>query len=292
MTTYSEYNPIVVFVYYIAVAGLAMFIMNPVLLAVSLFGAVVCYGLKSRGKRDRSVLYFVVLFILLAVINPLFHHNGVTVLFVMNDNPVTLEAFLYGITASTMVISVLFWFRSFSAVMTGDRLLYVFGRVSPKFSLMISMAIRYIPLFARQTAKIRAARRAIGAYADETLWDRVRGGVKVFISLTGWSLENGITTADSMEARGYGSGKRSFFSRYVFGKKDLAVLALIMGLSGAVIFWKATGQLDLDFYPSVRGELFGRGAVVAYICYFALTLLPLIGEVLEREKWRSLKSKI
>ncbi|MCR5824767.1 MAG: energy-coupling factor transporter transmembrane protein EcfT [Lachnospiraceae bacterium] len=292
MTEYSEYNPIVTFVYFLAVAGLAMFIMNPVLLTVSLLGSVVCFCLKRNKGEKANVLIFVGLFVVLALINPLFHHNGVTVLFLINDNPITLEALAYGVTASVMVISVLFWFRSFSALMTGDKLLYVFGRFSPKFSLMISMALRYIPLFAERSKKIKDARRAMGAYEEENLWDSVKGGVKVFISLTGQSLEKGIITADSMEARGYGSGKRTFFSRYVFKKKDGIALVLILLLTAAVMAAKMAGVLDFSFYPAAEGELFSVWAVGAYACYGVLTLLPLMSEITEREKWRYLRSKI
>lgn len=274
------------------VAGLSMFIMNPVLLAISLFGAILCFASRRQGEKDRSIPAFVGLFLLLALLNPLFHHNGVTVLFLINDNPITLEALFYGLTSSTMVIAVIFWFRSFSRMMTGDRLLYVFGKVSPKFALMLSMALRYIPLFARQARKIKDARRAMGAYEEENLWDSVRGGVKVFVSLAGWSLENGIVTADSMEARGYGSGRRTFFSRYVFGKKDWITLLIIIVLSGTVIAGKIMGCLDFEFYPKAEGELFSKGALLSYACYFVLTILPLIDRIAEREKWKFLESKI
>ncbi len=274
------------------VAGPVMFIMNPVLPASSLFGAVICFALRERREKDRSIAAFVLLFLLLALLNPLFHHNGVTVLFLINDNPITLEALFYGLTSSTMVIAVIFWFRSFSRLMTGDRLLYVFGKASPKFALMLSMALRYIPLFAEQARKIKTARRAMGAYEEENLWDTVRGSVKVFVSLAGWSLENGIITADSMEARGYGSGKRTFFSRYVFGKKDWLALLIIAVSSGGVIAGKIFGCLDFEFYPKAEGDLFSKGALLSYACYFVLTILPLIDRIAEREKWKYLESKI
>lgn len=292
MTPLSGYNPIVIFLYFTAVAGLAMFIMNPVILLLSLLGAVVTFGIMNRGKKAGHIWVFVFLFIFLAILNPLFHHNGVTVLFLMNDNPITLEALIYGFTASTMVIAVIFWFRSFSVLMTGDRLLYVFGKASPKFSLMISMALRYIPLFARQAKKIKQARRAMGAYEDENLWDSLKSGVKVFVSLAGWSLENGIITADSMEARGYGSGRRTFFSRYSFKRKDTMAAVVIILLCIPVIWAKAVHSLDFTFYPEATGDLLSTGAIVSYACYFLLTVLPLVDETAEREKWRLLRSKI
>lgn len=43
-----------------------------------------------------GIAFYVSMFLLVAVTNPLFSHNGVTPLFYLNGNPVTLEAFVYG----------------------------------------------------------------------------------------------------------------------------------------------------------------------------------------------------
>lgn len=154
MRTFAEYNPIAVAVYFLAVAAIPMFSMNPVILLLSFIGAVLLYFIRNGMKNGRTHMYSLLLFIVMALINPLVSHNGVTVLFVMNDNPVTLEALIYGIAASAMIISVLYWFRSFSQIMTGERLLYVFCALSPKLALVLSMALRYVPLFGSQTKKI------------------------------------------------------------------------------------------------------------------------------------------
>ena len=51
--------------------------------------------------RKKAILsdmgFYLPLFLLVAVTNPLFSHNGVTPLFFMNGNPVTLEAVVYGV---------------------------------------------------------------------------------------------------------------------------------------------------------------------------------------------------
>ncbi len=292
MRVYSEYNPIVVFVYFMTVTGLAMFIMNPVILAISLLNAVICFLVTSDGRKSTSGLMFVLMFVVLALLNPLFHHNGKTVLFLINDNPITMEAFVYGVTAATMVISVIYWFRSFSLVMTGDKLIYVFGRFSPKLSLMFYMTLRLIPLYARQAKRIKDARRAVGAYEGDNLWAEIKNGIKIFISLAGWSLENGIVTADSMEARGYGSGHRTSFARYVFDKRDFAALTLILILGTVVVLGKATDVLSFTFYPEMKEIPLSLHAVSAYISYFVLTVLFWTNEIAERRKWKYLRSKI
>jgi energy-coupling factor transport system permease protein len=292
MTALSEYNPIVIAIYFLSVAGLAMFIMNPVLLFVSFFGSLLVFYTLNRGKKDRSKGMFLLLFLLLGLLNPIFHHNGTTVLFVVNDNPITTEALAYGFTSATMVVSVIYWFRGFSTLMTSDKLLYVFGKISPKFSLMLSMALRYIPLFANKFRQIKAARKALGLYRQDNIPDTLKSNLKAFVALGGWSLENGIVTADSMEARGYGSGRRSFFSRYSFKKKDLIAVTVTLLPVLAVIGIKLSGSLDFVFYPEMSGKLLNKGALWAYACYTGLMMLPLISDAAEREKWKSLRSKI
>ena len=96
MRSFENANPLALAVYFFAVSGISMFCMNPLLLFLSLTGAVLYYFVRSGRKRMKSHLWSLGLFLVLVVLNPLVSHNGVTVLFVLNHNPVTLEAAVYG----------------------------------------------------------------------------------------------------------------------------------------------------------------------------------------------------
>ena len=292
MRAFENCNPIAVAVYFLAVAGIAMFCMNPLLLSVSLMGAIFFFILRNGRKHGKSHLVWLLMFLVMALVNPLVSHNGVTVLFVLNDSPITLEATLYGITASGMVIAVMYWFRSFTQVMTSDKLLYLFGKLSPKLALVLSMGLRYVPLFARQTKKINDTQTALGLYKEDNIIDRVRGGLRVFSVMVTWSLENGIVTADSMTARGYGTGKRSHFSIFRFRRSDFALLTATMILAALTIVSIGVGALDFTFYPSLKFADLTEMSYVGYISYGALVSLPIIVEAEEKIKWKYLKSKI
>ena len=93
MRSLGDYNPIAVAVYFVTVSMIAAFCMNPILLFLSLSGAVALFAAQSRGRGIRTHLGFLGLFLLVALINPITSHNGVTVLFVINDAPITAEAF-------------------------------------------------------------------------------------------------------------------------------------------------------------------------------------------------------
>lgn len=292
MRGFSEYNPIVSAIYFIAVTGIAMFSTNPILLGLSLLGAILLFFIRNGRKHGKSHLAYGSLFVVMAFINPLVSHNGVTVLFVVNDAPVTLEALLYGIVLSGMVIAVLYWFRSFTQIMTSDRLLYLFGKLSPKLALVLSMGLRYVPLFSRQAVKIDHAQTALGLYKDDNIIDRMRGRIRVFSVMVTWALENGIVTADSMSARGYGVGRRSHFSIFRMRRADwgLLIATIVLGvLTGLSI---ADGALAFAFYPSVKMAELSPAAVTGYISYAILVLIPTFIEAEEKIKWKYLKSKI
>jgi len=283
---FADYNPIAIFIYFFAAAGFAMFTADPVILALSLTGSVLFFIFRNGRKELRSHLFFFFLFIIMSLINPLFYHNGVTVLFVMNDNPVTLEALLYGISSAAMIVSVLYWFRSFTQIMTGDKLLYLFGSVSPKLSLILSMALRYIPLFGKQAKKTDAAQKGLGLYKEDNISDRIRGGTRVFSVMVTWALENGIITADSMTARGYGIGRRTFFALYKFRKSDLGLILISLGLLAAAASGTGFGVISFEYYPAIKMAPVTAASVFTYAAYGLLAFIPTIIEAEESIKWK------
>lgn len=292
MRTFEEYNPMVTAVYFFAVSGIVMFCRNPVLLLTSLFGALLYYFMRNKLHNAKTHLFSLGLFLVMILINPLVSHNGVTVLFLINHNPITLEATVYGIASGVMVLAVLYWFSSFTQLMTSDKLLYLFGKLSPKLALVLSMGLRYVPLFSKQTVKINQTQTALGLYKDDNIIDRYKGGLRVFSVMITWALENGIITADSMTARGYGIGKRSHFSLFRFRRSDITLLGIVTALFAFTLISIGSGAVDFAYYPAIQGTDLSPSALLGYLSYGILTLLPAIIEAEEKFKWKYLQSKI
>ncbi len=290
MRRFEDYNPVAAAVYFLAAAGIGMFSMAPVMLLLSLCGALLCQGLLGEGGKWRVHLYTLALFVGMMLINPLISHNGVTVLFVMNHNPVTLEALLYGAAAAGMIVSVMYWFRSFTLVMTSDKLLYIFGTLSPKLALMLSMALRYVPLFTQQAAKVSRSQKALGLYREDNLIDRMKGGMRVFSVMVTWTLENGIITADSMAGRGYGVGRRSRYAIFRWTRNDWLLLLSTL-LLAALTLWGTAAQ-HFAYYPAITSSPLTARGLTGYAAYGLLTLLPAIITGKEAIQWRILQSKI
>lgn len=290
MRRFQDHNPVAVAVYYLAAAGACMFTMEPAMLVISLVGALVSLGVVGELTRWRMHLYTLLLFAAMALINPLVSHNGVTVLLVINHNPVTLEALLYGIAAGGMIVAVMYWFRAFTAVMTTDKLLYIFGSLSPKLALMLSMALRYVPLFTQQVHRVSQSQKALGLYKEDNIIDRMRSGMRIFSVMVTWTLENGIITADSMTARGYGTGRRSRFTIFRWTRQDVLLLVFTLLLTAGTIAGLA--ERSVTYYPMVSIPPVNARALTGFVCYGLLTWLPAIITGKEALKWRILRSKI
>lgn len=292
MRELNRYNPFVLFFYFAFTAGIAMFSVDPVILTLSFAGSIALYCVMKKGFHIREHKFAIIVFLLTALINPLVRHSGVTVLFVLNDNPVTLEALVYGITAGEMIVSALYWFGVFSELMTSDKLLYLFGTLSPKTALLLSMTMRYIPLFNEQVKKTEQVQGALGLYKDDNLIDTVRGKIRIFSVMVTWALENGIITADSMSARGYGIGKRSYYSEYRMRKSDITAISVVVMLSTAVVASSASGALDFDYYPHLETISTDVINISAYAAYAILVFMPTVLRITEEVKWKYLQSKI
>lgn len=290
MKPLEQANPLAAFVYFLCVVLAVAFTLNPVMLAISFAGAA-AFLLASGKVRGKTALLYFGMLLVMSLINPLFNHNGATVLFIMNNNPVTLEALIYGVCAAFMIITVLCWLKIFALIMTADKLLCLFGTASPKLALLFSMTVRYVPLFARQTKKVALAQRGLGLTGDDSIPARIHSGMRIFSIMVTWGLENGIITADSMTARGYGTGKRTFYSPFRFTRQDAIFTALTLLLFGINIFVTAAGFSDFEFYPHFSARAISPAAVASYVAYAMLSLLPSFIRIKENIVWKYRKGK-
>ena len=176
--------------------------------------------------------------------------------------------------------------------MTSDKLLYLFGKVIPRLGLVLSMALRFIPMFLRQMKKVRSAQKTMGLYSSRGIVDKLRSQGRVFIAMISWSLENSMETASSMKARGYGRGKRTDFSLFRFTPRDGILLAVSASLIGITVAGMATRVTAFSFYPRISTLELSPFSTAVYIAFGALSLLPVALEVREAILWTYYRSKI
>ncbi len=293
MRAFGNYHPLVLMTYFLSVLFVSMFVQNPVLQLSALLGGCAFSVILSRRRQVLSdFAFYAPMFLMVAITNPLFSHNGVTPLFFLNGNPVTLEAFIYGAAIAVTVIGVMLWCKCYGAIMTSDKFLYLFGKAIPKLSLILSMALRFIPMFRRQMKRVSRAQKAMGLYSSKSYTDRIKSALRVFTAMISWSLENSIETADSMKARGYGIKGRSSFSLFRFHANDGVLLAVCAVLLSVTLAGHALSRLDFYYYPRISEIPLTPFAVFVYISFGILSFCPFIIEVKEALIWKYYVSKI
>lgn len=292
---FSEYHPLVNFLFFVLVFGFGCMVSHPVLQLLSLFVAIIYAKKLFSPAVFRSSWHFLLpSAVMIALINPAFQHRGLTILcYLPSGNPLTLESILYGIFSAISFSAIFLWFGILHEVFQSDKFIYLFGKIIPAFSLLLSMALRFLPRFKENFDAIKEAQLDLGLYRGEKKSKRkIKLAFSVFSATVTNALENAIETSDSMKSRGYGLKGRTFYSPYQFTGRDRYALFWLF-FCGLILFCASlSGAFSWRWYPSVRGTLFETKNICLEIFYFALLFTPLWIDGREERKWKSLRSKI
>lgn len=294
--TFSGYHPLVNFAHFTAVIAFAMVFIHPVCLILS-FGCAFSYAVYLKGQKAlrAALIYALPMTLVAALINPAFNHEGATILaYLPSGNPLTLESIVYGVVAALLLITVVIWFVCFSIIITSDKFVYLFGRIIPMLSLVLSMSLRFVPRFIEQGKIVSNAQKCVGQdVSNGNILQRVRRRIKILSIIVTWALENAIETADSMKSRGYGLPGRTAFSIYRFDRRDACALAFIALCVMLTIAGSVTGELYFRYFPTIKGvDTAVLPLSVGYsAAYFALGAMPLILNLTEDYHWRHMALK-
>lgn len=271
MRTLERAHPLVCFAWLGFVLGITIFTRNPLLLSESLFFAVIACALSGRLN---AVIFLPAAVI--ALINPLFSARGATALFFIGDSAYTLEGLAYGAAFALLLCAALLWSGVSARFIPSDKFLWLFGSILPSAALTLSCALRFVPLFIRRTALFTAARH------DGSL----KGRLKAFSAALGYSAEEAIACADSMRSRGYGTGRRSFFSLYRLTAKNALALSAVVVLGGGSAALAVMGAGEFFYYPALSALPTTPADIALYGAFGALCALPaaaIIAEELRRK---------
>lgn len=279
---FATFHPVVLLVYLCTALAFAMALFEPFYTLCSLcIGTLYAVRLSGAHALCRSLRTLWPMLLLVVLINPLFNHRGLMVLCTLFDNPVTLEALLYGLHMGGMLLSVWVWFACYSTLMTTERFLYLFGRILPTLALVVSMILRWIPQAQHKARCVLCARS--GLVPNPTRREQFTGRVRMSSALLSWCMEDGILTADAMRARGYGARKRTSYAPFSFTAADGCLLALLLALLGAHIALLCTVPPRFCYFPFLQPL---SGAWYAYALYALLLALPLLIDMWEVIRWR------
>ena len=161
-------HPAVNLIYFAAVLTGMIGFKHPVFLGIS-FACAFAYSV--RRNRWKAVIFnglLIPLTVLFAFYYAGYHHFGMTELGVnFVGNRITLESLVYGLVIGFVVAGVMIWMSCVYSVFTTDKVVYLFGKVSPRLSLALAVLLRLVPRIKAQARKINTARRGIGRGTDQ-----------------------------------------------------------------------------------------------------------------------------
>ena len=246
-------HPAVNLIFFAAVLVGMITFQHPVFLVIS-FLCAFAYSVKRNGWKavvfNLCLLLFVVAF---ALYYSSYTHFGMTVLHQnMVGNNMTLESLVYGAVLGVIGAGICMWFSCVFSVFTTDKVVYLFGKVSPRLSLFLAIALRMIPRIKKEAKRINMAQQGIGRGANQgNLWQRFRNSLRIVSMLIPWTIDSLTIASESMRSRGSSLRGRMAFSIYRFDNRDrLFVIGLFLCLT-LTMMAVLLGQTDMVYDPKI-----------------------------------------
>ena len=143
---FDSYHPTINLIYFMAAFVMVIAFRHPAYLLIS-YVAIFLYSIKLRGKRALVLdLALIPLIAVYAFIYSSYNHFGVTNLganFI--GNQITLESVVYGCVIGVRIASGVMLASCMFVIVSADKVVYLFGRISPKLSLFLAILMRGIP---------------------------------------------------------------------------------------------------------------------------------------------------
>ncbi|MCI5901383.1 MAG: energy-coupling factor transporter transmembrane protein EcfT [Blautia sp.] len=286
---FDSYHPVINFIYFTVALACAVQFDHPVFLVISYLAAFF-YSIKLNGVRSFVFNLCLIPFIAAyAIYYSYYNHFGVTALrtnFI--GNRITLEALTVGLVRGVMAASVLMIFSCIFTLVSADKIVYLFGRISPKLSLYLSILLRFVPRVKQRAAKTELSRRGIGKGCFQgNLVCRLKNCGSFISILVTWTLEDFMESAQSMKCRGYSLRGRTAFSIYRFDNRDrglVLVMSLCITLMTAAEAFDQTGIL---YDPEIVMNRITPLSCVFYAAYALFLLLPMFLQIAEEKRYPS-----
>ena len=231
------------------------------------------------------------------IINPLVSRQGATVIWrgprvpVLGRLDITLEAIAYGGAMALRLAAIIWVFALLSLIMNPDNALGLLKGRGSRSALVSALAVRMVPTTMRDASLILDAQRARGVARDEgSRLQVLRSRIPLVKRLVSTALDRSIGLAEAMEARAYGSHRRTRLRESRFGAGDVGVVIASVAMLGACVAGIACGFLSFTFYPSVTASFTGLTVAFAVLPVAVALLLLFLSE--SWKKWTWLKLRI
>jgi energy-coupling factor transport system permease protein len=105
-----------------------------------------------------------------------------------------------------------------------------------EIAMIISLALRFIPILTEEAEKIKKAQKSRGTDLDSgNLLKRTKNLIPILIPLFVSAIRRAMDLAAAMEARCYRGGKRTKMKPLKYEKRDYVGYAVNLGMVAAVV---------------------------------------------------------
>jgi energy-coupling factor transport system permease protein len=241
----------------VAIGLVALSFEHPLLLGAVL-GAIVLAAAAAHVGRDvgRAVAWASPFAVIIAVVNALVVRDGLTVVFRGGELPpfgrldITLEALAYGGLLGLRAIIVIACAALLAAAVDPDELLRAVRRRSLRSGVTAALAVRLVPVLARDARRLGDARRSLGGGPP-------RGAERLAIvrSVAAGALDRATDVAATLEVRGFGAGRQLARQARPWSRHDLAFAASAIAVSAFGIAAWLEGWERFAAYPRTVAPL-------------------------------------
>ena len=318
----TSIHPGVYLLYYFIMVLFAFIFSDPYFVVTFLVLLLILIALQGVSHELKNIMkLFIPLSVLIMILNPLLNRTGAHKIYLWSGFFITYEAIAYGILMSLALLIVILVFSSYNRSVSYQEMLYIFSKKLPIISMIIVMALRFIPLINSRAIEVQklnslksngveleggdeeridvdAFNSNINTDYNSKLVDKLKSNKRIaaiikeaktlgkIMGITvSWSLEESMFTAKSMKARGYNATERTSYLSYKFSNADFAFIALIIITVGIIIVGLLHGVGMINIYPSIDFRFSNLPFNIYYLA-FIVFLLPLIYlEIKERILW-------
>jgi len=255
---------------------IVLFTNNPAYKALVLAAALTALGAGAGLRRIRRWLAAVILIAAFAtLLNFISAHLGGTVLFELPlqipalGGPYTLEALAFGSVGGITIAAAILSAVPFSVLLASHEVVDALPAALSRTGTAIAASLNLVPAVATSFVEVTEAQRLRGWRARGP-----RSWSEIVVPVVLTSIEGSIQLAESMEARGFGSGPRTAVKPSRMQRPDwllvaLSALALTLFAISRITGWAA----DWLPYPTLAAPAIDPRPLAACVLLFAPVLL-------------------
>lgn len=152
----TSIHPAVYLLYYFIMVLFAFIFSDPYFVLTFLVLILVLISLQGVSSELKNIMkLFIPLSILIMILNPLLNRTGAHKIYLWQGFFVTYEAIAYGILMSLALLIVILVFSSYNRSVSYQEMLYIFSKKLPIISMIIVMALRFIPLINSRAIEVQ-----------------------------------------------------------------------------------------------------------------------------------------